>query len=202
MQFDVREGQLYLPNRPMTDDGKAPDADSFAGSDVGDDEGGEGERRRLFERALPEVLRNMIENAVDRGVDAITEGAENIRRAGGDMKVPKEAVGYIYNQIDDTKKGVYRVVAKEIRDVLEHTNFADEIAKVLTKLSFEVNTTIRFVPNNADQDMDGEQEGSNADDSGGEPRSGLKIPRPRVVSKVVMKAVDTIERATKGSDNK
>ena len=52
-------------------------------------------------------------------------------------------------QIDDTKNGLYRVVAKEIRDVLEQTQFADEITKVLTKLSFEIKTEIRFIPNDA-----------------------------------------------------
>ena len=36
---------------------------------------------------------------------------------------------------------------KEIRDVLEHTQFADEISKALTKLSFEIRTEIRFIPN-------------------------------------------------------
>ena len=41
------------------------------------------------------------------------------------------------------------MVAKEIRDVLEQTKFADEITKVLTKLSFEIKTEIRFIPNDA-----------------------------------------------------
>ena len=40
-------------------------------------------------------------------------------------------------------------VAKEIRDVLEHTQFADEMTKVLTKLSFEIKTEVRFVPNDS-----------------------------------------------------
>ncbi len=33
--------------------------------------------------------------------------------------------------------------------MLEHTQFADEITKVLTKLSFEIKTEIRFIPNEA-----------------------------------------------------
>jgi hypothetical protein len=179
----------------MSDDEQpSDDKDRF------EDEGSEGERRRLIERALPEVLRNMIENAVDRGVGAIAEGAENFRRASGEMKVPKEAAGYLYSQIDDTKKGVYRVVAKEIRDVLEHTNFSDEIAKVLTKLSFEVNTTVRFVPNTL-KDSDASNSEENEDRDGKSQPKRSKLPRPRVVSKVVMKAVDSIERATKGSES-
>ena len=40
-----------------------------------------------------------------------------------------------------------RVVAKEIRDFLEHTNIASEMQKMLTTVQFEINTTVRFTPN-------------------------------------------------------
>ncbi len=63
------------------------------------------------------------------------------------MKVPKDVAHYLYNQINETKNGLFRVVAKEIRDFLEHTNFAGEVQKMLTTVQFEVNTTIRFTPN-------------------------------------------------------
>ncbi len=154
---------------------------------LGEDE--DSEPKRLFERAIPDLVKRVVERAVETGVEKLTEGPENLRNLVGDMKLPKEVVHYLYAQIDETKKGVYRVVAKEIRDVLEHTNFSDEIADVLTKLSFEVNTTVRFVPNagnkeNDDKEKDGEE--------GGQESSGRKIPRPQVVSKVVMKARDAL----------
>jgi hypothetical protein len=159
----------------------------------------ENERRRLFERAVPEVVRRVLERALESGVEKLTEGPENVRHLLGDLKLPKEALHYIYGQIDDTKKGLYRVVAKEIRDVLEHTNFSDEIADVLTKLSFEINTQVRFVPNpqlskNAsEQDADGDT----TDRNGATEREHARIPRPRVVSKVSMKTRDKPERNSK-----
>jgi hypothetical protein len=55
----------------------------------------------------------------------------------------------LLGQLDETKAGVYRVVAKEVRDFLEHTNLADELAKMLTTLSFEIKTEVRFIPNDA-----------------------------------------------------
>jgi hypothetical protein len=146
------------------------------------------DRKRLFERAIPDVVKRVVERAVESGVERLSEGPENLRNLLADIKLPKEVVQYLYGQIDDTKKGVYRVVAKEIRDVLEHANFADEIADVLTKLSFEVNTTIRFVPQaTRPTEGDAADESSNAD----EPRR-RKIPRPEVVSRVVMKARDVL----------
>src|SRR5688500_13639052 len=81
------------------------------------------------------------------------------------MKLPKEALALILAQLDETKNGLYRVVAKEIRDFLEQTNFAEEMAKVLTTLSFEIKTEVRFIPN----------------------ESKLGAPKPEVRSKVRVK---------------
>jgi hypothetical protein len=95
------------------------------------------------------------------------------------MKLPKEVLHYLYTQIDETKNGLYRVVAKEIRDVLEHTQFADEMTKVLTKLSFEIKTEIRFIPNDAAKsaEKDGEDEGE----------GGGRFPKPDISSHVSVK---------------
>jgi len=51
------------------------------------------------------------------------------------------------SQFDDTKNAILKVVADEIRRFLETSHFADELARILTTLSFEITTTVRFVPN-------------------------------------------------------
>ena len=104
----------------------------------------ERERRRL-ERLLPEVIKRLLE----AGYEKLSEGPENVRQLITEMRLPKEALALILAQLDETKNGLYRVVAKEIRDFLEHTNFADEVAKVLTTLSFEIKTEVRFIPNDS-----------------------------------------------------
>jgi hypothetical protein len=138
------------------------------------------DRRRLFERVLPEILKRVLERAVESGASRLAEGPENLRHFVQDMKLPKEVLHYLYTQIDDTKTGLYRVVAKEIRDVLEHTQFADEMTKVLTKLSFEIKTEIRFIPNDAAKgtEKDGDDEGE-----GG----GTRLPKPDISSHVSVK---------------
>jgi len=102
------------------------------------------ERRRL-ERILPELIKRILE----AGYEKIAEGPENVRHFIGEMKLPKEALSLIFAQMDETKNGLYRVVAGEIRDFLEHTNLAEELTNVLTTLSFEVKTEVRFIPNDA-----------------------------------------------------
>src|SRR5688500_9815550 len=100
-------------------------------------------RRRRLEGVIPEIVRR----AVEIGVEKAQEAPDNVKQFVSDLKMPKEIAHVVFQQIDETKNGLFRVVAKEIRDFLEHTNFAGEMTKVLTTVQFEVNTTIRFTPN-------------------------------------------------------
>jgi hypothetical protein len=98
--------------------------------------------RKLVER----VLRDAIKRVVETGVEKIAEGPENLRNFVSDLRLPKEIASYLLLQIDETKNGLYRVVAKEIRGFLQQNNLGEEIAKALGHLSIEINTAIRFVP--------------------------------------------------------
>jgi hypothetical protein len=100
------------------------------------------EQRRL-ERLIPELVRRLLE----AGYEKLSEGPENVRHLVSDLKLPKEALGVLFSQLDETKNGLYRAVAREVRDFLDQTNFAEELAKVLTTLSFEIKTEVRFIPN-------------------------------------------------------
>jgi len=124
---------------------------------------------------------------VESGATRLAEGPENLRHFVQELKLPKEVLHYLYTQIDDTKNGLYRVVAKEIRDVLEHTKFADELTAALTKLSFEIKTEIRFIPNDTatsskrDRDPGGEKDGE------AEGEGGTRLPKPEVTSHISVK---------------
>jgi hypothetical protein len=141
------------------------------------------DKKRLMDRVVPELVKRLLEGAVERAGERLADNSENLRNFVGDMKLPKEVLSQLYTQIDDTKNGLYRVVAKEIRDVLEQTKFADELTKVLTKLSFEIKTEIRFIPNKPERrsDDDGEEP---TDDDGEEP---VGLPRPEIHSRVSVK---------------
>ena len=108
----------------------------------GDVEEGGGLRNRL-ESLLPNVLRKTVSTGV--GARQMTEDV--VRGAIGDLKLPKEAVTYLVDLADNTKKEVVRVAAREFREFLESARFNEEMARILTQLSFEIKTEIRFVPN-------------------------------------------------------
>lgn len=111
------------------------------GSDREDADG----ERRILERIVPEIIKRIVE----AGYEKISEGPENVRKAVGDLKLPKEAIGLMFAQLEETKNGLYRAVAREVRDFLENTNVSEELTRALTSLSFEIKTEIRFIPNEA-----------------------------------------------------
>jgi hypothetical protein len=98
-----------------------------------------------IERALREAVRKVIE----AGYERLSEGPENVRHLMSELKLPKEVMGALFGTLDDTKNGLYRVVAREVRDFLEHSNLAEDIVRGLTALSFEIKTEVRFIPNDA-----------------------------------------------------
>jgi hypothetical protein len=102
-----------------------------------------GSRRRRLEGVIPEILKR----AIEIGVDKAQSSPESLKHFVGELKLPKEIVTYILQQVDETKNGLFRVVANEIRDFLEHTNISSEMKKMLTTVQFEINTTVRFSPN-------------------------------------------------------
>ncbi len=92
------------------------------------------------ERLLPELLKRLVE-----GIDKFSEG-KDMRQRIGELKLPKEVLALLLSQLEESKNGLYRALAKELRDFLEQTNFAEELTSALTKLTFEIRTEVRFVP--------------------------------------------------------
>lgn len=137
-----------------------------------------GGRRRRLEGVIPELFKR----AVEIGVEKATEAPDNIRGFVNDMKLPKEIAHYLFTQVDDTKNGLFRVVAKEMRDFLEHTNIAGEAQKLLTTVQFEINTTIRFRPNEGP-----DTPSSHADDGAGEKSTSQVTPVQTSLSKPEVK---------------
>lgn len=129
----------------MADDDDLPDDDRHPSEPPF--HGGGGGARERFKNRLESVIPEILKRAVEIGVEKARESPDNLKQFASDMKLPKEIAHYLLQQIDETKNGLFRVVAKEMRDFLENTNMAGELQKLLTTVQFEVNTTIRFTPN-------------------------------------------------------
>jgi hypothetical protein len=95
-----------------------------------------------LERALPELIRR----AVELGYDKLSDGPENVKNFVSELRLPKEVLQVIVSQVEETKNGITRAVAREVRDFLDRTDVTEAFARALTKLSLEVRTEVRFVP--------------------------------------------------------
>jgi len=102
---------------------------------------------------LPETIRHRLERLVPElvkktfaaGMGAVFSTEEGIRKIARES-LP-EVAGYIASSADGAKDKVFEVIARETREFLANLNVSEEIAKILTTLSFEIKTEIRFIPN-------------------------------------------------------
>jgi hypothetical protein len=138
-----------------------------------------GDKRRRLDSVIPEIIKR----AVELGVEKASEAPDNLKELVTNLKLPREAAGLLLAQAEETKNGLFRVVAKEVRDFLEHTNLASEMQKMLTTVQFEISTTIRFKPNTGPT-APGEQP---------------KVLKPEVKSEVRMKRGEERSRERKRS---
>lgn len=95
------------------------------------------------------VLSDLLKRLVEAGAKNLS--AEPMRQLLAEMKLPKDALLHLLSQhlliqLEETKQNVYRLVSRELKDLLERTNVADEIATALTRLSMEVTMQVRFSP--------------------------------------------------------
>jgi hypothetical protein len=91
-------------------------------------------------------LSELLKRLVDAGANL---SAEPMRQLLAEMKIPKDALLHLLSQhlliqLEETKQNVYRMVARELKVLLERTNVADEIASALTRLSVDVTMQVRF----------------------------------------------------------
>jgi len=124
----------------------------MATSDDETPEGGERapeDTERVDERGRPEAPRSVSETvrkAISQGFRTVKTGEEKIRGIVSDA-MPKELVTYLKGAIDSGREELVRIVGNQTRKFFESIDIGGEVAKILTALSFEIKTEIRFIPN-------------------------------------------------------
>jgi hypothetical protein len=98
--------------------------------------------RQRLEAMVPEIVKRTFQ----AGLGAVFSTEESIRKVAKDLK-DTDVAGYIASSADGAKDKVLEVIARETREFLQQMNLSEEIAKILTMLSFEIKTEIRFIPN-------------------------------------------------------
>lgn len=137
------------------DDGfdEEPDEDEALDEEVDEEPSWEklAEDPELMSRILESlggVVPGIFKRVAVSGVGNLLLSEDGLRNLLADnKKLPKEAVSLLVGQADVMRREVLRIISKEIRIFLENVDFGGEIAKILTSVSFEVKTEIRFIPN-------------------------------------------------------
>jgi hypothetical protein len=109
----------------------------------GDEPREEKEKRGRLEGFIPDIVRRTFY----AGLGAVFTTEEGIRKIASDLKLPKDVANYLIQSAAASKDELFRVVGRELRGFLETVNISGELQKLLTSLSFEIKTEIRFIPN-------------------------------------------------------
>ncbi|MFP2930024.1 hypothetical protein ACLESO_33480 [Pyxidicoccus sp. 3LG] len=120
-------GNDDFPHDPLIDDDERQGREGRSGGPAG---------------FVPEFVRRM---AV-AGLGALFMTEEGIRNLAGQLKLPKEALGFILGQAEKTKDEVTRVITDELRRFLQSEKLRDEFLKLMSGMTVEIKAQIRLVP--------------------------------------------------------
>ena len=96
------------------------------------------------------------------GLGAIFMTEEGIRNLAGQLKLPKEALGFILSQAEKTKDEVGRVLTEELRRFLQSEKLREEFVKLMSGMTLDVRAQIRLVPADEDKKEAESEAGSGA----------------------------------------
>ncbi len=99
--------------------------------------------KELREQVVSEVLRK----AVAKGSEVYEGTEDSLRKLIAELPLPKEVAETILERFDDYRAELFRVVREELHEWLEKVDVGYELQRILTSLSFEITTEIRFIPN-------------------------------------------------------
>jgi hypothetical protein len=127
----------------MTDEKKSarPEEAAFAAdADAADRDAAEG--RGFSSKSIGDLARR----ALMSGIGAVFMSEETLRQQLSEMKLGKDAVGYVMGQADKTKREIIDVVARETRAFLSRLEVEKMVGRMLMGTTIEVQTRIRILP--------------------------------------------------------
>jgi hypothetical protein len=97
-----------------------------------------------------EAVRGSIVEAMRKvafaGLGALFMTEEGIRSLAGQLKLPKEALGFVLSQAERTKDEVGRVLSDELRRFLRSDKLREDVLQLLSGMRMEVTASVRLVP--------------------------------------------------------
>ena len=96
----------------------------------------------------------LVRRALLAGVGAVFMTEEQIRKTVNELKLPKEALGYLLGQAEKTRLEAGRILRKELRRFLNSDGFRRQLADVVSGLTLEIKAEVRLKPSGGPQVKD------------------------------------------------
>ena len=90
---------------------------------------------------LPESIRK----ALVGGLSAVFMTEEGIRNAVSDMRLPKDAINFLAQQTERTRRELGRMVSDEVKGFLGNIDINRALRKAIAGMRVEVRAELRFV---------------------------------------------------------
>src|SRR4051794_3994467 len=98
------------------------------------------------DRSRTGFVPDFVKKVAVAGLGALFMTEEGIRSLAGQLKLPKEVLGFIVSQAEKTKDEVGRVVSEELRRFLQSEKLRDELLKVISGMTVEIKAELRLKP--------------------------------------------------------
>ena len=103
-------------------------------------------KRQSHPKIRTKLFSKFAKKALLTSLGAIFMTEESIRNILGEMKLPKEAMGFVVDQAKKQKDDLVSVVAAEVSKFFSKINVHEEIQKALSHLHVHVDAKLSFSP--------------------------------------------------------
>jgi hypothetical protein len=92
------------------------------------------------------MIGDLARRALTTGIGAVFLSEESLRHQLSEMKLPKEAMNYVVQQADKTKREIVATIARETREFLSKLEMDKILARALLGTTVEIQTRIKILP--------------------------------------------------------
>ncbi|MFM2152072.1 MAG: hypothetical protein RL199_507 [Pseudomonadota bacterium] len=89
---------------------------------------------------------DFVRRALLAGVGAVFMTEEQIRKGVQELKLPKEAIGYVVGQAEKTRQEASRVLRHELRRFLDSDSFRQQLTDFFSGITLEIKAEVRLKP--------------------------------------------------------
>ena len=90
------------------------------------------------------ILQEGLRKAIQSGASALFASEEGSKKPLGELRLPKEAIQFLYHQAERGRKDLFRAARSELRRVLGTMDMRGELRRALVGIKVRVNAEVTF----------------------------------------------------------